>query len=67
MIFLAGKISGKSKMKSGVSEFVIAENLALFPFLQVRVIPFSGNEMIKFPQSILALWVVRYDIPRNML
>jgi len=27
-------------MKSGVSEVVIAENLALFPFLQVTVIPF---------------------------
>jgi len=42
VIFLAGKTSGNSDMKSGVSEFVIAENLALFLFLQVRVIPFSG-------------------------
>ena len=66
MIFLAGKTSENSEIKSGVSEFVIAENLALFPFLQVRVIPFFRNEMMELPQSIIALWVVRYDIPRNM-
>jgi len=66
VIFLAGKTSGNSEMKSGVSEVVIAENLGLFAFLQVRVIPFLGNEMMEFPQSIIALWVVRYGIPRNM-
>jgi len=66
LIFLAGKTSGNSGMKSGVSEVVIAENVALFPILQVRVIPFLGNEMIEFPQSIIASWVVRYGIPRNM-
>jgi len=65
VIFLAGKTSGNSEMKSGVSEVVIAENLELFPFLQVRVIPVLGNEMMEFPQSIIALWVVRYGIPRN--
>jgi len=58
-IFLAGKTSGKSEMKSGVSEVVIGENLAWFPFLQVRVIPPLGNEMMEFPESIIALWVVR--------
>jgi len=50
VIFLAGKTSGNSEMKSGVSEFVSPENLALFPFLQGRVIPFFGNEMMEFPQ-----------------
>jgi len=53
-------------MKLWVSEFVIEENLALFLFLQVRVIPFCGNEMMEFPHSIIALGVVRYGISRNM-
>ena len=65
VIFLAVKTSGDSEMKSGISELVIAENLALFPFLQVRVIPFFKNEMMEFPQSIIVLWGVRYDIPGN--
>jgi len=45
VIFLAEKTSANSVMKSEVSEFVIAENLALCPILQVRVIPFIGNEI----------------------
>jgi len=53
-------------MKSVVSEVVIARNIALFAFLQVRVIPFLVNEMMEFPQSIIALWVVRYGLSRNM-
>jgi len=55
VILLAGKISGNSEMKSEVSEVVIAENLALFPSLQVRVIPFVGNDMMECPQSIIGL------------
>jgi len=66
VILFAGKTSKNSAMESGVSEVVIAENLAMFPFLQVRIIPFLGNEMREFPQWIIALWVVRYCIPRNM-
>ena len=66
MIFLEGKTSGNSEMKSGVSEFVMADNQVLFAFLQVRVIPFSGNEMMAFPQSIIALLAVRKGIPRTM-
>jgi len=66
VIFLDGKTSGNLEMKSGVFEFVIAENLVLLPFLQVRVIPLFGNQMMEFPQAIIALWVVRYVIPRNM-
>ena len=49
VIFLEGKTSGNWKMKSGVSVFVMAENLVLFSFLQVTVIPFSGKEMMAFP------------------
>ena len=66
VIFLEGKTSGNSEMKSGVSDFVMAENLVLFAFLQVRVIPFPGKEMMAFPQSIIALLAVRKGIPRKM-
>jgi len=48
VIFLAGKTSGNSEMESGVSEFIIVENLVLFPLLQGRVIPFFGKEMMEF-------------------
>jgi len=41
VIFLTGKTSANSEMKLGVPVLVIAENVLLFPFLQVRVIPFS--------------------------
>ena len=51
---MAGKKSRNWEMKLEVFEFVIAENLAWFPFLQVRVIPFLGNEMMDFLQSIIA-------------
>src|ERR1700744_1836883 len=66
VIFLEGKTSGNSEMKSGVSGFVMAENLVLLAFLQVRVIPFTGKEMMVFPQSIIALLAVRKGIPRKM-
>ena len=36
VIFLPEKTSGNWEMKLLVSEFVIAESLALFPFVQVR-------------------------------
>ena len=65
-IFFAEKTSENLEMKSGVSAFVIAENLALLPCLQVMVIPFFRNEMMEIPQSIIALWVERYAIPREM-
>ena len=45
-------------MKSGVSELVMALNLELLAFLQVRVTPFFGKVMA-FPQSIMALCAVR--------
>ena len=64
--FLEGKTSGNSEMKSGVSGFVMVENRVLFAFLHVRVIPFSGKEMMAFPQSIIALLAVRKGIPRKM-
>ena len=41
-------------MKSGVSVFVIAENLLLFLSQQVWVIPFCGNKMMEVTTS----WVV---------
>ena len=66
MIFLEGKTSGNLEMKSGVSDFIMAENLVLFAFLHVRVIPFSGKEMMAFPQSIIALLAVRKSILRKM-
>ena len=66
VIFFEGKTSGNSEMKSGVSEFVMAEILVLFAFLHVRVIPFSGKDMIAFPQSIIALLAVRKGIPKKM-
>ena len=55
MIFLKGKTSRNLEMKSGVLELVMAENLVLFAFLQVRVIPLSGKEIMAFLQSIMAL------------
>jgi len=64
--FVYGKTSGNSEKKSWVSEIVIAENLALFPFLQGRVIGFLANEMIESPQMIIVLWMIRYGITRNM-
>ena len=66
MIFLAGKTSRNSERMSGVCEVVITDNLALFLFLQVSVITLLGNEMMEFPQLIIAFWVVRSGIPRNM-
>ena len=66
MIFLEGKTSGNSEMKSGVSEFIMAENLVLFAFLHVRVIPFSGRGMMVFSQAIIVLLAVRKGIPRKM-
>ena len=64
VIFFEGKTSENLEKKSGVSEFFMAENLVLFVFLHMRVIPFSGKEMMAFPQSIIALLCVRKDIPR---
>ena len=66
VIFLEGNTSGNSEMKSGVSEFVMAENLVLFAFLQASGIPFSGKEMMAFPQSIIVLLAVRKGIPRKI-
>ena len=66
MIFLEGKTSGNLEMKSGVSDCVMAENLVLFAFLQVRVIPFSGKEKMAFPQSIIALLAIRKSILGKM-
>ena len=66
VIFLEGNTSGNSEMKSEVSEFVIAESQVLFAFLYVRIIPFSGKEMMAFPQSIIALLAVRKGIPRKI-
>ena len=66
MIFLAGKISANSEMKSGVSEFAIADKLALFHFLQLRVILFFGDEMMECPPLIRPLCLVMYGIHGNM-
>ena len=49
VIFLEGKTSGNSEMKSGVSGFVMVESRVLFAFLQLSVILFSGKEMMAFP------------------
>ena len=59
MIFFVGNTSGNSKMKSGVSELVMALTLVLLAFLQVGVAPFLGGVVMAFPQSIIALLVVR--------
>ena len=66
MIFLEGKTSGNSEMKSGVSEFVMEENRVLDALLHLRVIPFSGKEIMAFPQSIIALLAIWKGIPRKM-
>src|ERR1700704_3341460 len=64
--FWVGNTVGNSAKKSGASDSVMAENRALVAFLQAKVTPLSGKVMMFFPQSITALWAVRYGIPKKI-
>ena len=67
VIFFSGKTSRNSLVKSGILvKMVIPEYLKGFAFLHSSVMLLSGNVMISFPQSIMALCSVRYGIPRKM-